>query len=415
MSTEAPGGRCHRAPPRRESARCRAFRGSRPAHHQHSDRLGEPPTAEGTSREAATMTLTQVAQHAGVSTSTASRYLRGQLNVQPETAARIDAAVAALDYRGAVVNRGPRLGTGTPSRNDATPGVVALVVPDFTNPFFTTLAEECADLAASRQIPLVVAVSGKHGERDGGLSPLIGGSDVLGGLIYLGMSRTDERLARAVEGGLPVVVIDEEIDLDLAVDTVTVDNYGGAYQATRYLIQQGHRRIAHVAGPPELSTTQERKRGFLDALSDAGLGADPELIRHGPYTEQFGASTFPYLTRPGNAPTAVFVGSDIVAVGMLGAAELHGIRIPEDLSVVGCDGIRIGQWLRPQLTTLEQPVAALALAAVDALERAMARRGTGAGTPGAGTPGADDADVEPARTVLPLHLVIRGSVAPPSG
>lgn len=359
------------------------------------------------------MTLTQVAQHAGVSTSTASRYLRGQLNVQPETAARIDAAVAALDYRGATpgrVARSPRSSTPQQGSPAGGPGVVALVVPDFTNPFFTTLAEECADLAASRQIPLVVAVSGKHGERNGGLSPLIGGTDVLGGLIYLGMSRTDERLARAVADGLPVVVIDEEIDLDLAVDTVTVDNYGGAYQATSYLIQQGHRRIAHVAGPSELSTTQERKRGYLDALADAGLTADPDLIRHGPYTEQFGASTFPYLTRPGSAPTAVFVGSDIVAVGMLGAAELHGIRIPEDLSVVGCDGIRIGQWLRPQLTTLEQPVAALALSAVDALERAMARREAqeSAGTGGAAT------GFEPARTVLPLHLVIRGSVAPPS-
>jgi len=357
------------------------------------------------------MTLTQVAQQAGVSTSTASRYLRGQLNVQPETAARIDAAVAALDYRGAVAGRGPR--ATSPSRNDPAPGVVALVVPDFTNPFFTTLAEECADLAASRQIPLVVAVSGKHGEREGGLSPLIGGSDVLGGLIYLGMSRTDERLARAIQGGLPVVVIDEEIDLDLPVDTVTVDNYGGAYQATSYLIQQGHRRIAHVAGPPELSTTQERKRGFTDALRDAGLVVDPDLVRHGPYTEQFGASTFPYLTRPGNAPTAVFVGSDIVAVGMLGAAELHGIRIPEDLSVVGCDGIRIGQWLRPQLTTLEQPVAALALAAVDALERAMSRREGTSPDAVTGGGGSDRTGVEPARTVLPLHLVIRGSVAPP--
>jgi DNA-binding LacI/PurR family transcriptional regulator len=354
------------------------------------------------------MTLTQVAQHAGVSTSTASRYLRGQLNVQPDTAARIDAAVAALGYRGRAAqspSRGPRPATDPQARA----GVVALVVPDFTNPFFTTLAEECAELAASRQIPLVVAVSGKHGERDGGLSPLLGGSDVLGGLIYLGMSRTDERLARAVSDGLPVVVIDEEIDLDLPVDTVTVDNYGGAYQATSYLIQQGHRRIAHVAGPPELSTTQERKRGYVDALTDAGLTVDPELVRHGPYTEQFGASTFPYLTRPGNAPTAVFVGSDIVAVGMLGAAELHGIRIPEDLSVVGCDGIRIGQWLRPQLTTLEQPVAALALAAVDALERAMARRKAPAPWPPA-----DGAGFDPARTVLPLHLVIRGSVAPPS-
>ncbi|WP_340697289.1 LacI family DNA-binding transcriptional regulator [Cellulosimicrobium funkei] len=344
------------------------------------------------SRWRGAMTLTRVAQRAGVSASTASRYLRGQLNVQPETAARIDAAVREVGY--VVPAPGPA------ARDDERrTGVVALVVPDFVNPFFTALAEEVARLAGDRRVPLVVALSTRHGDAESGLGQLLASDGSLGGIVYVGMSRTDDRLARAVADGLPVVVIDEEVDLDLPVETITVDNYGGAYQATSYLVQQGHRRIAHVAGPAELSTTQDRLRGYVDAMHDAGLDVDPDLVRHGPYTEQFGASTFPYLTRPGNAPTAVFVGSDIVAVGMLGAAELHGISIPEDLSVVGCDGIRVGQWLRPKLTTLEQPVAALALAAMDAIERSMA-----------GTPPA----VPPARTVLPLHLVVRGSVARPA-
>ncbi|WP_205203483.1 LacI family DNA-binding transcriptional regulator [Cellulosimicrobium cellulans] len=335
------------------------------------------------------MTLTRVAQRAGVSASTASRYLRGQLNVQPETAARIDAAVREVGY--VVPAPGP-----APREDERRTGVVALVVPDFVNPFFTALAEEVARLAGDRRVPLVVALSTRHGDAESGLGQLLASDGSLGGVVYVGMSRTDDRLARAVADGLPVVVIDEEVDLDLPVETITVDNYGGAYQATSYLVQQGHRRIAHVAGPAELSTTQDRLRGYVDAMHDAGLDVDPDLVRHGPYTEQFGASTFPYLTRPGNAPTAVFVGSDIVAVGMLGAAELHGISIPDDLSVVGCDGIRVGQWLRPKLTTLEQPVAALALAAMDAIERSM----TGDRRAGA-----------PARTVLPLHLVVRGSVA----
>jgi LacI family transcriptional regulator, repressor for deo operon, udp, cdd, tsx, nupC, and nupG len=344
------------------------------------------------------MTLTRVAQQAGVSTSTASRYLRGQLNVQPETAARIDAAVREVGYAApaGARARGVVTGGGGPGS-----GTVALVVPDFVNPFFTALAEEVATLAAARRIPLVVTLSTRHGDAESGLGQLLAGGSPPDGVIYVGMSRTDDRLAEAVADGLPAVVIDEEIDLDLPVETVTVDNYGGAYQATSYLVQQGHRRIAHVAGPCELSTTQDRLRGFTDAMHDAGLDVDPALVRHGPYTEQFGASTFPYLTRPGAAPTAVFVGSDIVAVGMLGAAELHGLSIPDDLSVIGCDGIRVSQWLRPQLTTLEQPVAALAQAGLDAVERSLARRGT-------------RRTVEPSRTVLPLHLVVRGSVAPPA-
>lgn len=338
------------------------------------------------------MTLKSVAQRAGVSTSTASRYLRGQLNVQPDTAARIDAAVSEVGYR--VASR-------TPERD---PGLIGMIVPDLTNPFFASLVETCTDIASARHLPLVIAVSGKSGEREETVSDLFASSDAVDGVIYVGMNRSNAILERAVADGLPVVVIDEEIDLQIPVDTVTVDNYGGAYQATSYLIHQGHTSIAHVAGPPELSTTQDRMRGYLDALSDAGLPSSTDLVRHGPYTEQFGASVFPHLSRPGSDFTAVFVGSDIVAVGMLATAEVHGIRIPDDLSIVGCDGIRIGQWLRPKLTTLEQPIRPLAQAALDTLTRRIDAR-TNPPTP------PQAAAVGPTKTVLPLQLVIRGSVA----
>lgn len=343
------------------------------------------------------VTLKSVAQRAGVSTSTASRYLRGQLNVQPETAARINEAVAAIGYRAA--NTRPERG----------PGSIAMIVPELTNPFFASLVETCADIAAARHLPLVISVSGKSGEREEMVSELFANSQDVDGIIYLGMNRSNAVLEQAVDDGLPVVVIDEEIDLQIPVDTVTVDNYGGAYQATSYLIHQGHARIAHVAGPPELSTTQERLRGYLDALSDAGLPSGADLVRHGPYTEQFGASVLPHLVRPGSDFTAIFVGSDIVAVGILATAELHGIRIPEDLSIVGCDGVRIGQWLRPKLTTLEQPIRALAQSALDTITQRIAERAGRTGVAG------DSAATQtPSKTVLPLQLVIRGSVAPRS-
>lgn len=329
------------------------------------------------------MTLTNVAREAGVSVSTVSRYLRGQLKVHEETAQRIDNAVRKVGYR-----------TESPGRRE---GFIALIVPELTNPFFAALAEECSTLAVEGGHSLLIAASGRQHSRETALSAQLAGTESVVGLIYAGMHRSNPQLERAIAGGLPVVVVDEEVDLEpsTSVSTVTVDNYGGAYQATSYLATLGHRRIAHVGGPPGLLTSEDRLRGYQDALAAHGLDAESRLVLRGPYTEQYGASVLPYLTRGGDAPTAVFVGSDIVAVGLLSGAELHGLRIPEDLSVVGCDGIHLGQWLRPQLTTLAQPVRELAHAALEALGRAI------------------DAPGETTRRELPLQLVVRGSAVPP--
>lgn len=338
--------------------------------------------------EEESVTLTSVAQRAQVSVSTASRYLRGQLKVNPETAARIDAAVRDLEYRMPAVAPG-----GT---RPARAPVVALVVPDLLNPFFAELSEAVTDAAAATGVPLVVGVTGQQARRESSLSELVAESDAIDGMIYVGMHRRNARLTEAIDAGLPVVVLDEEIAGSSQADAISVDNYSGAYQATAYLAQLGHRHIAHVAGPAELSTTRDRHRGYRDAMAHAGLTVSDDLVLHGPYTEQFGASTFPYLARAAQPPTAVFVGSDIVAVGMLAAAELHGLRIPEDLSVVGCDGIRVGEWLRPKLTTLQQPVADLARAALEVLQARI-----------------ENPRGERAVKVLPLHLVIRSSATPP--
>ncbi|MBN9743367.1 LacI family transcriptional regulator [Amycolatopsis sp. A1MSW2902] len=292
------------------------------------------------------MALSHVAQRAKVSVSTVSRYLRGQLNVNPETAARIDEAVRELPYEvsATVRDRKPLKATQNV--------VIAMIVPELVNPFFAELTEAAATAAAANGVSLLIGVSGLESRREAALSYFVAGSNTIDGLIYVGMHRENENLARAIENGLPVVVVGEEISGTSTADTSSVDNYGGAYQATTYLAQLGHRKIAHVAGPVELSTTRDRAHGYRDAMADAGLCMHEELVLHGPYTEQFGASTFPRLVRSGESPTAVFVGSDIVAIGMLSAADLHGIRIPDDLSIVGCDGIGVGEWQRPQLTTL---------------------------------------------------------------
>ncbi len=321
------------------------------------------------------MTLKDVAAEAGVSVSTVSRYLRGQLRLQESTRARVDRAVKKLGYH-----------VEPPEE-----GFVALIVPELANPFFAALAEACAALAAESGIELHVAVSGQQAAREARLTRHFTGASNLSGLIYAGMNRANPELRHAIRAGVPTVILDEDVDVgdDVEVSTVTVDNYAGAFQATRYLTTLGHRRIAHIGGPEDLPTSVERMRGYRDAMRAAGLEVEPAATIRGPYSERFGARALSHLVNLDPRPTAVFVASDIVAVGLLGGAELQGVEVPRDLSVVGLDGIRVGEWMRPRLTTLVQPVRELASEAMTALRAAGEGRVT--------------------HQVLALQLVVRDS------
>ena len=197
----------------------------------------------------------------------------------------------------------------------------------------------------------------------------------------------------------PFVVLDEKIDGELAEQRpfVGADNFEGAYQATTFLISRGHRRIGHVAGPGRLLSARDRLRGYLQALRDSGLSTDPALVLEGPYSGSFGASALSQVQRLPEPPTAVFAGSDVVAIGIASAAPMHGVRIPEDLSLIGFDGIEQGAWVSPRLSTVVQPLQDLARNALDMVEAAV-----------------DDAD--PVRRLLPMELRIAESVVgAPSG
>jgi len=217
------------------------------------------------------------------------------------------------------------------------------------------------------------------------------------GMLYLGSFRSNERLAVAIADGLPVVVVDEPIAGLPPVSTVVMDDYAGGYQATSYLVALGHRRIAFVSGPDELGSVQERFRGYRDALAKGGLDTAGPGPLSGQFTEQFGMSALPHLLAAAEPPTAAFVASDDIALGVLSAAEAHGIRVPDDLSIVGFDDIRFAQYVRPRLTTIRSPVDRLAQTGVELLFERLA------------DPRA------PARTqVLPVELVIRESAAAPA-
>lgn len=336
------------------------------------------------------VSLRQVASVAKVSPSTVSRYMRGELSLNADTEARIDSTITELGYdRTAVYPTGDARSS------------LALVIPTFTNPFFNALAERFTSIAQSTGLQTLVIRGGEEHEEELTLSRLLDSNIKLSGLVYGGMSQHSEQLVRATEVGLPVVAIDKEHDAPCGLDTVTVDNYGGAFQATTYLLNLGHRRIALLAGPREFSTTRARLEGYTDALAREHIDVDPTLVRHGIHSERLGASVFPHLLSLADPPTAIFATSDISAIGVLSVAEIHGLSIPDDLSVVGYDGIRMSEWLRPKLTTVEQPIDALAQTAIVSIMRQLKQGENGR-----------RARSEPQEHVLPLRLVIRGSTAP---
>lgn len=331
-------------------------------------------------------TIQEVAKAAGVAPSTVSRYLNGQLRVSPATEARLLDAVRDLGY---VPNAQARNLVRRRS------GVIGFVVPEISNPYFGAIADYVVEAVERHGLLVLLCSTRSQAGKESSYIDLLA-SGAIDGMLYLGSFRSNERLAAAVRGGLPVVVVDEPISGLPDVHTVVMDDYAGGYQATSYLVALGHRRIAFISGPAELASVQERRRGYEDALRKGGLDPDQQLSLAGQFTEQFGMSALTRLLAAPQMPTGAFVASDYIALGMLSAAETHGVRVPGDLSVVGFDDIRFSQYVRPRLTTIRSPVERLAQVGVELLFERLAARDTAART-----------------EVLPVELIVRESAAPP--
>ncbi|WKD58462.1 LacI family DNA-binding transcriptional regulator [Corynebacterium caspium] len=289
------------------------------------------------------MSLRAVAQQAGVSVSTVSRYLRGELRLKDETEYRVIQAMQELNYE--------------PQTENSSTNTVALIVPDLKNPYFADIAETVSKMAVAHGGEAVIQLTNGIRSREQGLVLNALENPAYQAIFYVGTNRHNPVLETAV-GRKPLVVLDEPMAKSAAKDIpfVGADNFSGAFQATAYLISLGHQKIAHVGGPKNSQSAKERHKGYKSALKVHGIAYDESLIFRGPYTEKFGASVLSYLTQIDPMPTALMVASDIVAIGIISSVETNGLRIPQDLSVVGFDGIGSGTWIHPQLTTVVQPI-----------------------------------------------------------
>lgn len=293
-------------------------------------------------------TIKDVARRAGVSISTVSHVLNRTRFVSPDRHARVEAALLALGYEPNALARSLKLNR---SRS------IGLVISDIANPFFTDVVRGIEDIAQHDGYTVVLCNSDEDlGKEETYLRELR--AKRVDGLILAPAGVAHPYLRALVDDGFPLVFLDREID-ELSVSAVLLDNFESAHVAVSRLIALGHRRIAIVAGRQHISSTRERLAGYWQALDQAGLPRDEHLVIWGDSrTEPSRLATLALLSADA-PPTAVFSANNLMTIGVLSAALALGLRVPEDLALIGFDDFPWADVFRPRLSTVAQPTYAL--------------------------------------------------------
>lgn len=298
--------------------------------------------------------LHEIAESAQVAVSTVSRYLSGQLPLKPDTESRVLQAMEELGY-----SRSDHSTRGRPTHT----GVIGLVVPNIGSSYFSRIAESVVATAEAQGISVVITSTLNHSRKQLKYVELLNSRQV-SGIIYAGNYTSNKALSSVIAAGLPVVVIDEALVGAPPVDTVLVDDYAGAYQATAHLVSLGHEKIALVTGPSSLKSVHERRRGYEDALRRADIDPAEQLYLSGAFAQDFGVGALSHILAAEQRSTAVFAASDTIALGIMTGARNLGVSIPDDISVVGFDDIPEASYITPRLTTVRTPVEKMAGTAV---------------------------------------------------
>jgi LacI family transcriptional regulator len=326
------------------------------------------------------ITLKDVAREAQVSMATVSRALNGTGAVTEEIRARVLQVAARLNY---VPN------IGAQSLMTRRTNMIGVLLQTFHGEFFSELLRGIDAAARARKLHLLVSSAHNDTAETGAtLRAMIGRVD---GLLVLLPHVDGKFLQESVRSALPVVLM-STADAEHAYASVYVDNYGGACAMVKHLAELGHRSIAHIAGRPENMDTEERLRGYRDALAKE-LPGSPEIVLQGDFTEESGYKAAQDLLAYAVKPNAIFAANDMMAIGCMSALLEAGLRVPQDIAVVGFDDIPTARFVRPRLTTVSVKIADLGGRALDRLADAIENPEV----------------IEPVCETVPAELVIRAS------
>jgi LacI family transcriptional regulator len=291
-------------------------------------------------------TIYDVAREAGVSMATVSRVVNGNPNVKPSTRKKVLEAIERLGYRPNAVAR------GLASKKTTTVGVI---IPDISSIFFAELARGIEDIATMYKYNIILCNSDQNKEKEIHLLNTLLGKQV-DGIVFMGGKITDEHVEEFKRSPVPIVLA-ATVDTKKEIPSVNIDYEKAVFDAVQALVEKGHKNVAMVSGPLEDPINGFLKfSGYRNALEQSNIEINEEMIYIGDYTYDSGIEAIEVFLNQENKPTAVFVGTDEMALGVIHGAQDKGYKVPEDIEVIGFDNTRLAQMVRPTLTTVVQPM-----------------------------------------------------------
>ena len=341
-------------------------------------------------------TIKDVARHAQVSISTVSHVLNGTRFVSEESATRVHEAIAAIGYKPSALAR---------SLKTNRTYTIGMLTTSNTNPFFAEVIHGVESACYERGYHLVLCNSASVDSESDSEENLVLERQLaylktlserrVDGLLIMSAPYDPRLLANIAQFcELPLVILDRQ-DSQVNADIILDTSEQGGYEATQYLISQGHRDIGCIMGSHDISPCRERMIGFYRAMSEAGLPVRDEWLIEGQLTASSGHAAACQILQISHHPSAIFAGNDLMAFGAISAFQNHGLNVPDDISVIGYDDIELATYSSPPLTTICQPKRELGSLAAETLIRRI-----------------ENPEITPTTYSLASTLVIRNSVKP---
>lgn len=307
------------------------------------------------------ITIYDVAREANVSMATVSRVVNGNPNVKPATRKKVLEVISRLGYRPNAVAR------GLASKKTTTVGVI---IPDISSTFFAELARGIEDIATMYKYNIILSNSDQNKDKELHLLNTMLGKQV-DGIVFMGGNISQEHVEEFDKSPVPIVLAGS-IEETEHVPSVNIDYEQASYDAISTFIENGHKNIAFVIGPLHEPINEKKKlSGYKRALEEANIPYNEELVVEGDYTYDSGIESFEKLMELDTKPTAILVGSDEMALGVVHGAQDQGYNIPEDFEVISSDNTRLAMMVRPQLTAVVQPLYDIGAVAMRLLTKLM--------------------------------------------
>lgn len=330
-----------------------------------------------------TVTIYDVAREAGVSMATVSRVVNNNPNVKPQTRKKVYEAIERLGYRPNAVAR------GLASKKTTTVGVV---IPDISDSIVAEVARGIEDIANMYHYNIILCNADRRKEKEIRVINTLLEKQV-DGLLFMGGMITEEHIQAFRTSPVPVVLCATS-DENQSVPSVDIDHEKAAMDAVQALYERGHRKIGLISGTLEdLTHNYMRYKGYRTALEKFGLEFREDYVRIGNNRYEAGIEVMNYLLQLEDRPTAILAANDEMAIGAIHTVLDNGLRVPEDISIVGIDNVRMASMVRPRLTTVAQPMYDIGAVSMRLLTKLMKNE-----------------PVDEPRVILPHELIMRDSI-----